>query len=372
MAMDVSTDPAAQPSKPREPVVFSQSDAIGVRFPHHDPLIITAEIAHCSVARVFLDRGSSINIIFLSTFRQLGIQEGLLDRRCPTLVAFGGGHIQPLGHMHLTLSIGAYPRQTRTTTSFVVADCPSSYNVILGRPAIGDFDLTINMRALLIRFPTPHGIGTQLTPTLRQQLVAFLTQNLDLFAWSHEDMCGISPDIITHRLSIDPQYRPIHQKRRMYDAVRFPLPRIDQLVDATAGHELLSFMDAYSGYNQIRMHPADQESTSFITDRGTYCYQVMPFGLKNAGATYQRLVNHMFADQIGKSMEVYVDDMLVKSVRADHHVADLSVTFAILRTCSMRLNPAKCVFGVGSGKFLGFLVSHRGIEANPEKIQALV
>lgn len=96
MAMDVSTNPAAQPSKPREPVVFSQSDAIGVRFPHHDPLIITAEIAHCSVARVFLDGGSSVNIIFLSTFRQLGIQEGLLDRRCPTLVAFGGGHIQLL------------------------------------------------------------------------------------------------------------------------------------------------------------------------------------------------------------------------------------------------------------------------------------
>ncbi|CAL9025320.1 unnamed protein product, partial [Prunus brigantina] len=131
-------------------------------------------------------------------------------------------------------------------------------------------------------------------------------------------------------------------------------------------------MDAYSGYNQIRLHPADLESTSFITDRGTYCYQVMPFGLKNAGATYQRLVNHMFADQIGKSMEVYVDDVLVKSLLADHHVADLPVTFAILRTYGMRLNPAKCVFGVGSGKFLGFLVSHRGIEANPEKIQALV
>ncbi|CAL8162198.1 unnamed protein product [Prunus armeniaca] len=131
-------------------------------------------------------------------------------------------------------------------------------------------------------------------------------------------------------------------------------------------------MDAYSGYNQIRMYPADQESTSFITDRGTYCYQVMPFSLKNAGATYQQLVNHMFADQIGKSMEVYVDNMLVKNVHADQYIADLAVTFAILRSYDMKLNLAKCVFGVDSGKFLGFLVSHGDIETNPEKIQALI
>ncbi|CAL2265291.1 unnamed protein product [Prunus armeniaca] len=131
-------------------------------------------------------------------------------------------------------------------------------------------------------------------------------------------------------------------------------------------------MDAYSGYNQIRMHPADQVSTSFIIDRGTYCYQIMPFSLKNAGATYQQLVNHMFAYQIGKSMEVYVDNMLVKNVHDDQYIADLAITFAILRSYDMKLNPAKCVFGVDSGKFLGFLVSHGDIETNPEKIQALI
>ncbi|GMH09599.1 hypothetical protein Nepgr_011440 [Nepenthes gracilis] len=102
----------------------------------------------------------------------------------------------------------------------------------------------------------------------------------------------------------------------------FPLPRIDLLVDSTAGHELLSFMDAYSGYNQIRMSPADEEHTSFMTDQGTYCYKVMPFGLKNAGATYQRLVNKMFEKQIGRNMEVYVDDMLVKSRVTGDHIRD--------------------------------------------------
>ena len=107
----------------------------------------------------------------------------------------------------------------------------------------------------------------------------------------------------------------------------FPLPRIDQLVDGTAGHELLSFMDAYSGYNQIPMHIPDQEHTNFITDLGLYCYKVMPFGLKNACATYQRLVNKMFEHQIGKSMEVYVDDMLVKSKRDDDHLHHLNEIF---------------------------------------------
>ena len=105
------------------------------------------------------------------------------------------------------------------------------------------------------------------------------------------------------------------------------MPRIDQLVDATAGHELLSFMDAYSGYNQIRMDPKDEEKTSFITNQGLYCYSVMPFRLKNAGVTYQRLVNEMFAKLLGKSMEVYVDNILVKSLRAEQYIQHLEETF---------------------------------------------
>ncbi|KAM2065822.1 hypothetical protein ACFX1T_042365 [Malus domestica] len=280
-------------------------------------------------------------------------------------------------------------------------------------------------------------IGTTLSPPLRLALISFLKENTEVFAWSYEDMPGISPDVICHRLSIDPKIKPVRQKRISYDAERyeamkaeveklkgigfvrevnyptwvanvvlvkknqtkeslllqkvlwrmcvdytdlnkgcpkdsFPLPLIDRLIDSTAGCELLSFMDAYSGYNQILMNPSDQEHTAFTTDRGLYCYKVMPFGLKNAGATYQRLVNSMFAEQIGKSMEVYVDDMLVKSKHADQHITNLSETFTILKRYRMRLNPNKCAFGVGSGKFLGFMISQRGIEANPEKIKAIL
>ena len=152
----------------------------------------------------------------------------------------------------------------------------------------------------------------------------------------------------------------------------FPLPRIDLIVDATAGHELLSFMDALSGYNQISMDPDDQEKTSFVTGQGTYCYRVMPFGPKNARATYQRLVNRMFQKQIGASMEVYIDDMLVKSTTAELHITHMSEAFQILREYNMKLNPAKCAFGMSAGKFLGFIVNYQGIEENPNKIKVVL
>ena len=152
----------------------------------------------------------------------------------------------------------------------------------------------------------------------------------------------------------------------------FPLPHIDRLVEATAGNELLSFMDAFSGYNQFMMNPDDREKTAFITDRGTYCYKVMPFGLKNTGASYQRLVNRMFFEQLGKTMEVYIDDMLVKSLQAKDHVSHLEECFAQLNSHNMKLNPTKCRFAVASGEFLGYLVTYCGIEANPKQINALI
>ena len=115
------------------------------------------------------------------------------------------------------------------------------------------------------------------------------------------------------------------------------------------------------------MHPNDEEMTSFITDQGTYCYWVMPFGLKNARVTYQRLVNHMFRDLIEKCVEVYIDNLLVKSREEADHLRHLAEAFSILRKFRMKLNPAKWAFGVSSGKFLGHLGSREGVEANPEK-----
>ena len=146
----------------------------------------------------------------------------------------------------------------------------------------------------------------------------------------------------------------------------FPMPRIDQLVDATVGHPRMSFLDAFQGYHQIPLATDDQEKTAFVTHVGNYYYKVMPFGLKNVGSTYQRMITKMFEPQLGKNVEDYIDDMVVKSKLVSQHLTDLANIFEILRRHKLRLNVSKCSFGVGSGKFLGYMVTHRGIEVNPD------
>ena len=194
------------------------------------------------------------------------------------------------------------------------------------------------------------GVRADMEKKTKQELVQFLKRSINVFAWSHEDMSSIDPSVITHNLNVYPSSKPIRQKKRVVAPKRdnaikekvqkltmakfirevyysdwftnvvmvktangkwrmcvdftnlnkvcpkdsYPLPRINQLVDSTACHKLLSFMDVFSGYNQIKIDEADQEKTSFITSQSLFCYKVMPFGLKNAGETYQRLVNHMF------------------------------------------------------------------------------
>ncbi|CAJ2665934.1 unnamed protein product [Trifolium pratense] len=269
-------------------------------------------------------------------------------------------------------------------------------------------------------------IGTGLPELARKQLEACLKENADLFAWHASEMPGLDPNIACHQLTIDPAALPIVQRGRRQSpekseaaekAVKdlleanfisearyttwlsnvvlvkksngkwrmccdytdlnracpkdsYPLPCIDRLVDNSSGFKLLSFMDAYSGYNQIPMAVADREKTAFMTESGNYYYNVMPFGLKNAGATYQRMMNKVFRGQIGDMLEVYMDDMIVKSPEELDHVVHLRKVFEQARKYKMRFNPEKCTFGVRAGKFLGFYLTERGIEANPDKCRA--
>ena len=152
----------------------------------------------------------------------------------------------------------------------------------------------------------------------------------------------------------------------------FPLPQIDHIVNASAGHGMLSFLNAFSRYHQIPMYLLNAKKTSFITPHGMFFYNVMSFGLKKTGATYQRLVTKMFRPLLGKTIEVYIDDMLVKSKKRPNHVEHLQETFELLRAYSMKLNPSKCAFGVSTSRFLGFIVTQRGIEANPAQLKAIL
>jgi hypothetical protein len=152
----------------------------------------------------------------------------------------------------------------------------------------------------------------------------------------------------------------------------FPLPSIDQIIDSTAGCGRLSFLDAYSGYNQIRLKEEDEVKTAFITPYGVFCYMTTPFGLKNAGATYQRMIQKCLATQIGKNVQVYIDDVVITTKTWSSLIDDLRAIFHNLDKFRLKLNPTKCSFRVPAGELLGYLVPARGIEANPEKIQAIM
>ncbi|RDY04616.1 Retrovirus-related Pol polyprotein from transposon 17.6, partial [Mucuna pruriens] len=144
----------------------------------------------------------------------------------------------------------------------------------------------------------------------------------------------------------------------------YPLPNIDRLVDGASGFALLSFMDAYSGYNQIKMHPRGEVKIAFTTDSRTFYYRVMPFRLKNAGATYKLLMDKILEKIIGTNVEVYMDDMVVKSTMVADHCKALERVFQVLRRHQLKLKLEQCSLGVQAGKFLGFMLTKRGIEAN--------
>ncbi|EOY10242.1 Uncharacterized protein TCM_025612 [Theobroma cacao] len=259
-------------------------------------------------------------------------------------------------------------------------------------------------------------IGTTLVPIEKEKLIKLLHEYVNVFAWSYQDMPRLNTDIVAHKLPLKPECKLIKQKlRRMklemllkikedvkkqFDAgflevakylewvanivpvpnkdgkVRmcvdyrdlnraspkdnFPLPHIDTLVDNTTRHSMFSFMDGFSGYNQIKMALEDREKITFITMWGTFCYKVMPFGLKNAGVTYQRAMVTLFHDMMHREVEVYVDDMIVKARKTEDHATNLERLFKRLRKFQLRLNPAKCTFGVTSRKLLGFVISERG------------
>ncbi|XP_074579125.1 uncharacterized protein LOC141835651 [Curcuma longa] len=452
---------------------FGPQDLEGVETPHDDALVIKATIANYDISRVFVDTGSSVNIIFKSAFNQMQIDLDDLEPMATSLYGFTGNEVRPLGQIRLAISLGEEPARRTRYCFFTIVDAPSSYNVILGRPTLGAFSAVVSTYHQKIKFPVGDLVGeargnqltarrcyvdsvrtearktrrtqgaevhavqevpnpraatekellqvcpdrpetvvqvaAELPAELKLELAECLRRNQDVFAWDPTDLTGVSPAVAMHRLNVLPGARPIKQKRRHFGPEQnkvipeevqkllkagyikevhfptwlsnvvlvpkpgnkwrvcvdfrdlnkacpkdcYPLPRIDQLVDSTSGHEYICMLDAYQGYHQIPLSVDDQDKVSFITADGTFCYTVMSFGLKNAGATYQRLMDKIFRHQQGRNIEVYVDDILVKSERGSSLIADIEETCSTLRQYGLKLNPAKCLFGVRVGKFLG-------------------
>ncbi|GKB99528.1 reverse transcriptase domain-containing protein, partial [Tanacetum coccineum] len=253
-------------------------------------------------------------------------------------------------------------------------------------------------------------IGSTLTEEGRNKLCGLLQRNLDIFAWKPADMTGVPRHIAEHRLNVREGCSPVRQKKRGQAADRnqaiqeevgklveagimkevhyhdwlsnpvmvkkhddswrmcvdfkdlnkacpkdgYPLPEIDWKVESLCGFPFKCFLDAYKGYHQIQMAKEDEEKTAFITSQGIFCYTKMPFGLRNAGETYQRLVDKAFHKQIGRNLEVYVDNLVIKICTEGEIVRDIEETFKTLREINMKLNPKKCTFRVEEGMFLGY------------------
>uniref|UniRef100_A0A2N9FJG1 Integrase catalytic domain-containing protein n=1 Tax=Fagus sylvatica TaxID=28930 RepID=A0A2N9FJG1_FAGSY len=245
--------------------------------------------------------------------------------------------------------------------------------------------------------PREVKIGTRCAAEQKEALIALLREFHEIFAWSYQDMPGLDTDIVVHKIPAESQNAsPSKQAlRRMKPEVILkikeevekqlkagflstvtysdwvanivPVPKKDGKQRTSYSH---SWTDS-QGYNQIKMAEEDKSKTAFVTHWGTFVYDVMPFGLKNAGATYQRAMVTLFHDMIHHEIEVYVDDMIAKSRTAQDHLTDLRKLFQRLKKYQLRLNPNKCAFGVTSGKLLGFIVSGRGIEIDPAKVQAI-
>uniref|UniRef100_A0A2N9GEY5 RNase H type-1 domain-containing protein n=1 Tax=Fagus sylvatica TaxID=28930 RepID=A0A2N9GEY5_FAGSY len=398
----VSTSCSGAPiSSAHQVVSFSDEDLADVQMPHNDPLVITLRFGDYDVQRVLVDQGSFAEIMYKGLYEKLGLKEADLANFTTPVFGFTGESTVPMGKTTLPVLAGPISLQTE----FIVIRGSSPYNAIVGRDWLHRMKAVPSTLHQKLRFPTEEGvmevngdqapaavteklaaekdpekvyfdpsepefyflIGTNLSVDDRQGLVTLLMGFRDVFACkskASEAGTRSGPEIVAkevERLLEANAIRSVQYPTWLSNTVvvkkkngkwrvcvdftdlnracpkdPFPLPRIDQLVDSASGHERMSFLDAFQG------------------------------------ATYQRMVTSMFGHVIGKTVEAYIDDMLIKSKRKTSHVEDLREVLEILRATKLRLNATKCLFGVSSGKFLGHMISYNGVEANPDQISALL
>ncbi|GAU45012.1 hypothetical protein TSUD_88030 [Trifolium subterraneum] len=408
------------------PLAFYREEVPGGSPNFQIPLLVRAKMANFDVRRILVDQGSSFDIMmdieaarrcFEAASKNLNSVVTPKKKKAETKLP-GVNSISIEDEVELDARTSKKERKQEKKASKDDLLIKENYRPIPD----GEFELVP-----LGEDPTKGvKIGADLPGLVKRQLKACLRENAELFAWSAAEMPEIDPEVACHQLTIDPRASAVVQRRRKQspekaEAARkavkdlleanfiaeaqyttwlsnvvlvkksngkwrmcvdytdlnracpkdaYPLPNINKLVDNSSGFKLLLFMDAYSGYNQIKMAEIDKKKTAFMTETGNYYYNVMPFGLKNAGATYQRMMNKVFHNEIGDMLEVYMDDMIVKSEEEIDHTVHLKRVFDQARKFNMRFNPEKCTFGVKAGKFLGFYLTERGIEANPNKCRA--
>ncbi|MFS7907637.1 putative nucleotidyltransferase, Ribonuclease H [Helianthus anomalus] len=388
-------------------------------------VVITGQLAHYCTERIFIDPGSTFDIIYEQCFNQFDQEDkDWLQAVDYPLAGFAGETVFPLGQITFPVRLTS-GRHTRTEeVNFMVLPHTSKYDVLLGRESQSDFNMITSVPHSAVGFPTESGVaiiyarrevmtsdelrptkvarptpndqpekwvlnarypdqkialGHALSPTTRAHLKQLLFSNQDIFAWTPADMTGVPREIAQHCLNTLPGIKPVIQGQRhlgsaknqaMHEQVQellsagilrevkyqtwlsnpvmvekpsggwrmcvdykdlnkacpkdcYALPEINEKVDNLAPFRWKCFLDCYKGYHQVQMAIEDEDKTAFRTPTGNFCYTKMSFGLRNAGATYQKLMNDTFRGQISKSVEIYMDDLVVMSMEEDTMLIDI-------------------------------------------------
>ncbi|XP_021996094.1 uncharacterized protein LOC110893290 [Helianthus annuus] len=382
------------------------------------PVIITGIFGHYRTDYIFIDPGSSMDIIYEQCFKQLDPDDkARLEPVDFPLTGFCNEAVFPLGQIAfpVTLSDGEHSRTV--TVSFMVMPATSRHDVLLGRRSQREFSMITSIPHAACGFPTETGVailysskevmymddeppakvvkpsasnepekwvlneeypeqtislGHAISPATRIQLKALLSNNKDIFAWCPADMTGVPRDIAQHCLNIKPSAEPVTQARRSFSEEKAKAmdEQVVELLNAGILHEV-KYHTWFANPVMVQMKEEDEDKTAFRTDKGIFCYTKMRFGLRNAGATYQGLMDTVFKNDIGKTVEVYMDNLAIMSHEEDSMLNNIQRTFDSLRSVNLKLNPTKCSFGMEEGKFLGFIVTREGFKVNPEKVQAI-
>nr|GEY07983.1 hypothetical protein [Tanacetum cinerariifolium] len=368
-------------------------------------LVIEAEMGGYIIHRMYVDGGSSMEILYEHCFNRLRSEiKSQMVLATTSLTGFSSETIWPLGQLRLLVIIGDTNHSTRAWMNFMIVRSLSPYNGIIERPGIREIQAVSSTVHGMLKFPVEGGIvtipSTVLIPTEctsvitssavsreektrpanfkvalhpdfpdqevaiegmlsdkgRTELCSILKKNLDIFAWQPSDMTGVPRSVAEHWLNIQEGYSPVRQKKKGQP------PNVLKPYKQSSKNWL----------PPDQLAETDEEKTAFHTRQGVYCYTKMPFGLKNAGATYQRLMDKAFESQVGRNIEVYVDDLVVKSYTEAKMMRDIKETFRTLRKFNMKLNPKKCSFGLAEGMFLGYVVTPEGIKPCPNKTAAVL
>nr|GEY17489.1 reverse transcriptase domain-containing protein [Tanacetum cinerariifolium] len=353
------------------------------------PLVIEAEIGGYMIHRMYVNGGSSMEVLYKHCFNQL--RPKIKSQMVPattSLTGFSGETIWPLGQLRLLVIIGDAEHSIKVWMNFMVVRSLSPYSGIIGRPRIREIQAVPSTVHGMLKFPVDGGIvtirstimipaecttvttaskeilkeaevhhenikvvlhlnfsdqevtiGGTLSMKGRMELCSLLKENLDIFAWQPSDMTGVSRSVAEHRLNIREGYLPVRQKK--------------------------------GAMPQLMAQP-DKEKMTFRTDHGVYFYTKMLFGLKNAGATYQRLVDKALNSQVGRNIEVYIDDLVIKSHTKTDMLRDIDETFRTLWKINMKLNPKKYTFETVEGMFLGLMIRPEGIKPCQDKTEAVL